>query len=303
MVYEDKFGILPTPVKLQFFQGTIYPAENYEEVITYIHSTAHNEGYLYPPIVHQEKAKPESFDSETGKYTDYEVIANSQRPSPVHYLPATHKLEVFEQYAEGGREKIGSFIIHLVAFLYGVRTQFHDWRIDGRALIKGRSDFYAPPKSVEKCISSSIKAWMGWGDDQKKRMTNILYLYTKAISEEYEWLEFTLLYMVFDACYHFAIKRYGATATTHEERMNVISNHFGIKIENDLFKEWVNLRNNLFHEALWRGNYVGTATFSDIYPNILYFHAFLARVITGLLSYDSGYIRSSWRNLGKICFD
>lgn len=303
MDYTDKFGIIPTPSTLIFKQGRIFPVDSFSQVLEEVIAHSHHEGYLYPPRIHREKGKLESFDEMTGEYNEYEVVPNSERPSPVQFLPVTHHLEIYEEYSAGGRDQIGSFIIHLVGFLYGVRTQFHDWKVDGRALFRGRPDFHASPASAGKCITRSIEVWSNWSENDKMRMTNILYLYTKAISEEYEWLEFTLLYLVFDACYKLAQTQHGVSAKRHSERIDQVASHFGIIEEPDLFEQWSELRNDLFHEALWRGKQVGNPTFSDVYHSILYFHAFISRLIVALIGCETDYIRSSWRHLGMVCFD
>ena len=303
MNYRDKFGLLPTPVTLQFTQGIIKPLDGYEEIMHEVQNEAHHEGYLYPPTIHWERGKKESYNHNSNTYTEYEIVPNSERPSPVLILPATHSIELFEEYSRGGRQTIGAFVIQLVGFLFGVRTQFYDWRIDGRGLVKGRNDFIITAKKASECVSTSVESWNMWGEEERKRITNILYLYTKAISEEYEWLEFTLLYMVFDACYHLSNTLYSVTAKSHEDRLIEVSSNFGIVEEPELFKEWSTLRNNLFHEALWRGDHVGASSISEIYHSILYFHAYLSRVIVALLGYKTKYIGYTWKHLSMVAFD
>ena len=303
MNYTDKFGIIPTPVILMFDQGRIEPVDDYEMVMSRVKEHSHHEGYLYPPTIYSERGKKEFYDISTGTYSEYEIVPNSERPSPVLHLPPTHTITLYKESIEGDRNGIGSFVIFLVGFLYGVRTQFLDWRIDGRGMIKGRNDFTPTATGAGKCISTAISVWSDWNEDERKRMTNILFLYTKAISEEYEWLEFTLLYLVFDACYRFAYTKYSVTAKYHEERLKNVAEHFGIKKEPDLFNQWATLRNNLFHEALWRGDHIGASTFSNNYHSILYFPSFISRVIVALLGYETEYITYSWRNLGKVAFD
>jgi len=303
MLYEDKFGFLPEPISLRFAHGRIVPVSDYASVKKDVEAAAHKNGYLFPPEISRQRAMPESYDPTTGGYAKWEAVPNTKRPSPVQFLPVSHELTVHGLNASEGREGIGSFIIHLVAFVYGVRLQFHDWRIDGRALTKGRSPFHASPHSAEQFIDSAINTRNGLPQELRVKMTNILYLYSMALSQEYEWLEFTLLYMVFDACYNIAEEHHSIRAQTHEERFEKVASFFNVVKEKQEFKEWVRLRNDLFHEALWDGRTPGTSTFSKAYSHILYFRGFECRVIAALLGHKSKFITDSWKHMAMSYFD
>ena len=305
MSYEDRFGFLPEPISLRFADGEIVPVSDYASVKKSVDDAAHKNGYRFPPVISTQRAIPESYDTATGEYAQWEAVPNTERPSPVQFLPVSHRLTVNGPSASEGREGIGSFIVHLVGFIYGVRLQFHVWTINGRALTRGHSPFHASPHSAEQFIESAIKTRNILRQDLRDRMTNILYLYSMALSQEYEWLEFTLLYMVFDACYDMAKKlhRIGAHKHKHKKRFVEVASCFDIVQEHEQFNKWARLRKELFHEALWNGQTPGTSTFSKAYSGILYFRGFESRVIAALLGHKSKFVTDSWKHMAMSPFD
>lgn len=298
--YEDKFGYLPEAIEIIFSIGKITPLPDIKDIYTKVSERAYKQSYLFSPqIITKRPVNRDIFNSENDEI-QWEDEPGSIRPAPMMHLPPTHKIEICGPVSTSGRMGIGSYLINLAAFFYGTRAQFHDWRVDGRATIKNRSCFSASKKSREMFFNLAICTWEKYPDEYRVRITNIIFLYLRALSEEYDWLEFTLMYMVFDSCYWLASKYYGVKAKRHIERPQAVAKKFGIIEDTEKFTRWVEFRNNLFHEALWLGDTPGSSTKSKRYNDLLYFQAFVCRVITALLGYTDSFISSKWNSVGRV---
>lgn len=298
-LYIDKFGFLPEPVKIKFSIGEILPVDDFEDIFKKVLESSYENRYLYPSLLIKRGAKYNYDYRDINTVKEWEDIPRTLRPSPIMYLPITHKIKVSGPSSSTGRYGIGGFLINLAAFLFGTRAQFHDWRVDGRTAIKRRSCFVSSKKTSELLFKSAIKVWNRNPENFKIRLTNILYLYLKALSEEYDWIEFTLMYMVFDSCYKLSNDYYGKlNSKTHLDRLHLMANRFGLYENCEEFILWSKIRNTLFHEAIWCGRTPGSSTKSDKYLHFLYFQGFVCRIIVSMLEYSGSFVSSTWKSAG-----
>ncbi|NPE30664.1 hypothetical protein HNV12_22450 [Methanococcoides sp. SA1] len=303
----DKFGYLPEPLEIDFSFGKIYPIANYDEIKQDVLSSAYNKKFIFPPNIVKTKI-PESLRlSKIDKNTDmssWEEIPNTERPSLMMHLPATHIIELNLKDKYEMRDKYGSFFINLCGFIYGTRVQFYNWKIDNKARVSNRSGFHAPNNSIINLFENASKTIKTFDDEYLKRITNILFIYLRSLSEEYEWLEFSLLYMVFDSCYKLAYDYYDLEKKRipHANRLKVLAEKFKIIVDEDEFDTFVTYRNNLFHEALWRDESPGKTNISSFYIHILFFQSFVSKIIAALTGYDGPYISNVWKTTGRVIF-
>jgi hypothetical protein len=114
-------------------------------------------------------------------------------------------------------------------------------------------------------LSCAYRIWSGWPEEEQKRFTSILFLYSRTFTYEWDWEEFIVHYMIFDACWKMGRKLFGLKSKNHEDRINVLCNHFSLthtlKILN--IPALVDLRNDLLHEGLWFKGRPG-ATFGNL---------------------------------------
>jgi len=125
-------------------------------------------------------------------------------------------------------------------------------------------------------------------------------MHGKAKSCEWEWDEFLYQYMVFDAIYRFYVmlgneKIQGG----HKKRLEGLCKHFNIKYEPVCITQIYDLRNDLFHEALWCG---GTPCLqkkqsdSHLIPKCL--ERLNSQLIVAVIGYENNYSMSaSWSDL------
>ena len=160
------------------------------------------------------------------------------------------------------REGSAGFVIHLLAFLFATRLQFADWSFDGRVPLERRHRFWMHimnPQQAERCLDHSLKIWSCWPEPEKKRFTNILYMFSRGCTYEWDWEEFIVQYIVLDALWRMGQQLFGLSARTHKHRTRRLCEHFGLDVDNLIANKWIDvdkmaeLRNDLFHETLWHG--------------------------------------------------
>ena len=296
-VYEDSFGYIPKPIEINIPGVSIQPLENCSEVNEYVRKSSHKDGYLYPGTIATYRRANEEDDFS-------EEIPNTRRPCPILHVPASHELRVDKSLPRPSRQGIGGFLIQLVGFLYGVRVQFHDWRLDGRVTVKDRSGFVVHRGAAERFCNAAIEKWISLPKKEQDHLTAILAIHAKAKSEEYEWLAFTLYYFVFDACYRILRNEGQVQNCTHPERLDVVADYFGLMKDAECFCKWVKLRNDLFHESLWCGELPGSSVHHrESNLEIFYIHDFTSKVITGTLGYNNTYLSEIWKTIGEVGFD
>lgn len=186
--------------------------------------------------------------------------AGSPPSTPVQ-AACTHNLETYLQPLEPDfRNSDGAFLIHLAAYLYGVRLQFHDWWFDGRIPMKSTHHAFIRLDAERDFLSHSFKEWRAWEAPERKLFTNTLYLHSRSPTHQWDWERFNVNYTVFEALYRLAVRLWGLPeAGNHRERLYLVCNQFGIEIETENLDRIYDLRNPLVHEGLWFGQQPGTA--------------------------------------------
>jgi len=128
IVVRDRFGFLPCEYTIEFEGGIISPVSNYDEVLARVERNAHEDGFLYPPLSWRV--------NESG-----EEIQKTERPAHLHPVTVSHELALhFSGTAENLRRGPSGIVVHLLAYLFGIRLQFEDWWFDGRRSIGPSTD-------------------------------------------------------------------------------------------------------------------------------------------------------------------
>jgi hypothetical protein len=300
---RDYFGFLPYRWTIEFDGGKISPIPEFEENATWIDKYTNEDGFLYPPIEHRVEVDP-------GTMKPWKEIPRTGRAAHLHRVPPSHELCLFEPgKSEEVRKGPESVIIQLLAYLFGVRLQFYDWWVDSRLPITERARTHGirfTAKTAEGFLSHCYKTWKSWGEGEQKLITNVLFMHTRAPSYEWDWERFTIEYMVLDACWRLATqlsKIQPKDYVPHGKRIEVLCQEFRIPSREDLIKDIVYLRNDLFHETLWDGRQPGTAVSSDSFILPDHLRRLNQRLIMALLGYKTPYIQTKWWFLGNYSFD
>ena len=164
----------------------------------------------------------------------------TKRPAHLYHINPSHNIIVEStQEIEELRSSSTGFLMHLLGYLYGVRLQFHDWFVDGRVPIKLQHNISVNDECAKDFLFTSYKTWNRWNNENKKLITNILYMHCRAISYEWDWERFAIEYMVFDGLYKLLCLIIGKSprSENHDKRIIFVCKHFGIPIKMDLVED------------------------------------------------------------------
>ncbi|MGJ0515830.1 MAG: hypothetical protein ACR65O_08790 [Methylomicrobium sp.] len=89
MPLSEFFGFLKYPYAIEFVGGSIEPTDSFQDGLKYIKERKNRDGYLYPPQV---ISFIQPMDFESGEFGKPQAIPNSNKPSSVFSLPASHIL-------------------------------------------------------------------------------------------------------------------------------------------------------------------------------------------------------------------
>jgi len=182
-------------------------------------------------------------------------------------------------------------------------VQFCDWWIDGRIPIKSNVYVNVTVNSAQNFVSKAIETWMYLTEKNKSIATNLLYLYSKSGSLEWDWERFQLECIVFDACSKIGMERAKIKKERYPKHFNVICEAFGLEHNKQWFDIFIKLRTDLFHEALWDGGQPNTFRSSDSFFSPYHFRKFNHRLITAIFANSSAYTKSKWWLLHHDQFD
>lgn len=302
---EDYFGFLNYSESIYFGEESICPVEDYTEGIKWIEKYRNSDGFIYPPMSRWVRVNPDTLEKE-------EEIPNTERPASLYQLPSSHKICLSHPTNKDIRKADGAFLVHLLAYLFDTRLQFDNWWFDSRVSLGRKEDrifggkVFTHPVLVDFLDHSYCK-WKEWKSERQNLMTNLLFMFSRAPSYEWDWERFTIEYMVFDGLYKLVEDLPGfQKATTHKRRFKSICNKFKIKYEEDEkseIKRIYNLRNDLFHEARWDG---GAPGMDNANSNAIYqvgnLRRFNSRLIPAILGYTNEYVSTPWGSWSSFRF-
>jgi hypothetical protein len=291
----DRFGFLHKRISFSFDGGSVATSEDFIAARKWVNSQTNRDGYLYPSISYTVKK-----DMRSGKWSR---IPKTNRPARFFRMPPSHNITLTDPKDQSSnRYGLAGFVVQSLAFLYGTKLQFWDWFIEGRVPTKTQTINVAlAPSDVHTFFQRAVPRWLGFDDTNKKRMINLLFVHSTAGAVEWDWQRFQLEYMVTDACYAIANQLFKCRAK-HEERLNALSDTFGVPRDATLFKLFIRLRNNLFHETLWDGGQIFTSPSTESFYAPLHLRRFNHRVITAMLCGQGRYTRTKWTSIGTYAY-
>jgi hypothetical protein len=285
-----RFGILRENVGYHFAAGTIEPVPGYSSVKKWIDVCAHEDGFLYPPVV-ESRTKNDK------------TVSKSQRAAHLHRVPPTHELRLTRLSGADHQRAHASFVIQLMGYLYGTWLQFDDWWFDARVPLGGMHNIHFAKKTAEHFLSHAYVRWQEWSGEVRHRFTNILFMLNRAPSYDWDWEHFLIEYMVLDACHKTAEDlKMVPNRGKHGDRIERLCKTYNLMQDANLIKDIVRLRNDLFHETLWDHGQPGTASSPNSFFSPLHLRRLNQRLVLGLLGYENDYMRSCWWSIGTFSF-
>jgi hypothetical protein len=295
---EDYFGFLPVKWEFRFADGSISPIAEFDSVSEEVDREINEDGFMYPPVSRR-------FRLDFRTMEPLEEVSKTKRPALLHPVPTSHLIHsAAPGTTEAFRKGPGSFLMHLLAYLFGIRLQFHDWWFDSRIPMRLALNHNVHPdkETAGDFLSHCYDAWQAWPAEDQKLITNLLSMHSRAPAYEWDWERFTIEYMVFDGCWKLARRRHALRDVPHNYRINEACQRFGIPYDDALAKKICDLRNELFHETLWDWSQPYTAVSTDAFMCPYHLRRLNQRLIPALLGYNNGYVKTGWWSLGSFLF-
>jgi hypothetical protein len=297
-----EFGFLVEPISGNFSGGTITPLEDHSDRAKWLEERSNRDGYYYPPEEALYELDPVTLERKN-------KIARSGRPTLLYPLPASHRLCLTSPLdSTKAVSSDDALIIHVLAYLFGRRLQFADWKIDVRVPFRPLGGLYVRPETALQFLGHTYEWWRSNALDIQKRLIHLLYVFTRARSLEWEWDEFIHQYIVFDGLYRLHRKLDPAAPkrdVPHKQRIEFMLDAYGIPRppNSNLVQRLCEVRNDLFHEAAWDGE---TICFGNVDSDAFSLPQHLARLnsrlICGIVNYRNDYSVSGWWARGSFLF-
>lgn len=294
VIQKDYFGYLDYKNRIEFNGGYINPLSDFDSIVEQVNARKNsNDGFIYPQTVWQE--------NESG-----EKIPNTERVDWKQFVPATHEIVLNKPDTRiNFRKGRAALIIHLLGYLFGLRQQFHGWWFDGRLHINKSHSIYISDQTVSHFINHCKIKYESFTDQQKKLLTNLLYMHGRSPMYQWDWEKFTIEYMVFDGLYKLqcSIINKNYKSERHDKRIEYICMYLGLAFNAELVNELVGLRNQLFHETLWSNSQPGTAVFGNASYHSQNIRRLNQLIIPAIFEYKNDYLNTHWWTMGKRSFN
>ena len=285
---RDRFGFLPFASNIEFKGGSISPVSNYDAIRASVEEHTYDDGFLYPDFTR----RVSELDEKTEK---------KWPPSLTYPISASHELSL----SSGGileelRRGPSGFVIQLLAYLFGVRLQFHDWWVDGRMPIRSTHSIHITKTVAEDFLSYCYQIWPKWPARNQKLISNLLFMHSRAPSYEWDWERFMIEYMIFDGCWNLSgLDR----KSGHGACIKTLCDKWDIPADVALIDRIVDLRNDLFHESIWDKSQPCTGVSGEAFLQAYNLRRLNQRLIPALRGYNNSYVRTSWWVLGTCLFE
>jgi hypothetical protein len=296
-MYTVRFGHIPLRLDLLWSRGQVRTIEPFEERRDWVVRRAHPDGHYYPPQQHTLRGWPPEVS---------ERVPQSDRPALLHSVPATHELMLreFEPDDEALREGLAAFVIHFLGYLLGHRTQFADWWIDGRLPSKSQAEGSTlSQRQIAIALDVAATSWQGVAPGVQRVITNAFFMHNRSPAYEWPWERFMIEYQVFDALYSVARDAHGVRANGHADRFHALASRFGFFMDVERVSRIVELRNALFHQALWVDRLPTSGGGEDGFYAPVWLRGINQRLGLSVLGFTGPYIGSSWISLVRSFVD
>jgi hypothetical protein len=290
MMDTYKIGFLRQHITLSFEVGEIVPVATFDAAREWIDSIRHEDGFLYPPEVIQ-------------RLDDGTDVPNSRRPAHLHHLPASHSLKCgFATKPDDRHRTDASMLMQLVAYLFETWLQFEDWWFDSRVPIKDHG-LCLSKTTAERFLSHSYDRWKQWPVRTQRRFVNILFMFNRAPSYQWDWEHFSAQYMVFDALYRTGRDlKLCDKELPHRDRIIQACSIFGVPWDRNKVQQLVQLRNELLHEVIWDGGQPNSAGSGDAILCQYHLRRLNQRLISAIIGFRNSFVSSNWWTSGAVFF-
>lgn len=294
----SEFGFLIKPLKGEFLGVSITPFPDHAKRLEAIQKDSNKDGFYYPPQI-----ATYNVDLTTNQLK--EKVERSEKPASVFYLPSSHQITIQNPICKDGEKGTDeALIVFLLAYIHGTRLMPSQWKFDGRVPIKSVNNIYITDSTTLHFLKHVYTWWKTLSENQRIKFVNILYVFNRARSLEWEWDAFLHQYIVFDALYDLHHEFNPPSQRPKlKERFNILCERYSVFNE-DLVNRIYSTRNDLFHEAMWVGSTIGFGSPDKEAYQLPYHLARLnAQLICGITGYKNQYTLLPWWVMGTLEFD
>lgn len=295
---DSEFGFLTRPFKCEFLGVSITPLADHALRLEAIQKDSNRDGFYYPP-----QQSTHTVDLFTGK--PKQKVERSERPALLFFLPPSHQITIQNPICKDGEKGTDeALIVFLLAYIFGTRLMPSQWKFDGRVPIKSVNSIYISDTTGAHFIEHVYSWWKTLTEGQRIKFANILYVFNRARSLEWEWDAFLHQYLVFDALYDLYHEFNPPPERPKlKDRFNILCEKYSVFNE-DLVNSIYRARNDLFHEATWVQSTIGFGSpDSDAYQLPQYLAELNSQIICGITGYENNYIRLPWWTRQTLEFD
>jgi hypothetical protein len=124
---------------------------------------------------------------------------------------------------------LAGFLIQALACLLGLKLQFHDWWMVGAIPVGNRTvNIFTTLADIEGFLRKAIDRWKQFDKENRKRITNLLYVFSEAGTREWNWEHFQFEYAVTDPCFEIAgnhnqLTKKRGRMMEHDERLQAVA--------------------------------------------------------------------------------
>lgn len=294
--YYREFGFLSRPISAELEGCRIAPLQSHSDTLFEFEKHSNIDGFFYPPTISQYELNPTTLEP-TKK------IDRTERPASVFHLPPSHAIELNKSDPSANDEAL---LVNLLAFSYGTRLQFKEWRIDGRAPLQSTSPYTILDSTAIHFVGHTYEWWKRQNSDIQTNLINILYVLARARTLEWDWDSFIHQYLIFDSIYKLHTKLHPKSrhAKDHKDRFRILTDYYGVATNDEVVKKIYKARNELFHEAMWVGSTIGFGSHdmdARQYPRHL--NRLNSKLLCHIVCYGNEFSRLGWWFMGTSIFD
>ncbi len=292
-----RFGLLPAPYSASFGGVRIEPLPDYDERRAWLQKFSNADGFFYPPQVAKYENVREGVRAKR--------LPRTTRPARVFHLPASHAIEISSPINNTLPYADSNLLVQVLAFIFGTRLQFEEWRFDGRVPTKSVLNVSIRDAARTRFLEHFYLWWKEQTPESRIRVVNLFFAFNRAGSDEWDWDGFSHQYMVFDGLFALHADLLGIPRnSSHKGRFEILCSAYGIPFNLLTVQRIFAARNSLFHEATWAGAMMGHGT-SDPYAsqysrNMARLNA---RILCAITGYRNSYTASVWWAMGAFLFD
>jgi len=292
----SRFGFLCEPIGASFAGVRIEPLPDHPQRIEWYRKHSNVDGFFYPPQI---ATYTRRVDGSRGR-----KVPRTTRRASVFQLPASHTLSVAAPLDSTFPHSDAALIIHLLAFIFGTRLQFEEWRFDGRVPTDCTLAASITTPVRVHFVQEAYTWWKALPSTLRIHVVSLLYAFNRANSAEWEWDAFYQHYMVFDGLFHLHAEMKALRKKIgHMERFAVLCASYGIPYNDELVKKLYRARNQLFHEAMWADAMIGhRGDAQDTYYYPRHLARLNARILCAITGYQNSFTSSVWWAMGRFHF-